>query len=131
MKFGTPNPRVTALLILSAGLAACGQTGSNYRPIVDGPMGYAYEQDLAQCKQIAEQRSLLNDETKMAALAGAVIGGVVGAVEAENNTAPGGAAIGALAGGAIGAGGGAIKAHDERKQIVINCMSGRGHRVVG
>ncbi|GAA0786153.1 bacteriocin [Roseibium denhamense] len=94
-------------------------------------MGYAYEHDLGQCKQLAEQRSLMNDETKMAALAGAALGGVVGAVEAEDNTAPGGAIAGALVGGALGAGGGAIKAHGERKDIVMNCMRGRGHRVVG
>lgn len=124
------SPMIATATIL-LGLTACGQTGSNYRPIVDGPLGYAYEKDLAQCKQLAEQRGLFNDETKMAALAGAAIGGVLGAVEADDNTAPGGAVVGALAGGAIGAGGGAVKAHGERKQIVMNCMAGRGHRVVG
>lgn len=131
MKMTLSYPMSLTPFVILLGLAACGQTGSNYRPIVDGPLGYAYEKDLAQCKQLAEQRGLFNDETKMAALAGAAIGGVLGAVEADDNTAPGGAVVGALAGGAIGAGGGAVKAHGERKQIVMNCMAGRGHRVVG
>lgn len=97
---------------------------------MDGPTGYAYEKDLGDCKALAEQRGLFNDDTKMAALAGAAIGGLVGAVEADKDEA-GGAVVGALAGGAVGAGAGAAEAHGERKEIVIKCMRGRGHRVVG
>ncbi|MBO9421425.1 MULTISPECIES: hypothetical protein [Stappiaceae] len=132
MNFGTLFPRLSVTAVLVVGLTACGQTGSNYRPIVDGPMGYTYEKDLGDCKALAEQRRLFDDETKMAALAGAAIGGVLGAVEDDDGkNAAGNAVAGALAGGAIGAGGGALNAHGERKQIVMNCMRGRGHRVVG
>jgi predicted small lipoprotein YifL len=81
MNFGTLFPRLSVTAVLVVSLTACGQTGSNYRPIVDGPMGYTYEKDLGDCKALAEQRRLFNDETKMAALAGAAIGGVLGAVK--------------------------------------------------
>ena len=125
------KPVFSAPLFLLLGLTACGQTGSNYRPIVDGPLGYAYENDLGQCKELAEQRKLFNGETKAAALAGAAVLGAVGAADADDNKAAGAAIAGALVGGAFGAGAGAFKAHEDRKEIVINCMRGRGHKVVG
>ena len=40
-------------------------------------------------------------------------------------------ADGALAGAAAGGLGGAAEAHGERRQIVMNCMEGRGHNIVG
>ena len=125
------KPVFLAPLFLAFGLGACGQTGSSYRPIVDGPLGYAYENDLGQCQQLAEQRKLFNGETKAAALAGAAVLGAVGAADADDNKAAGAAIAGALVGGAFGAGAGAVKAQGERKDIVINCMRGRGHKVVG
>ncbi|GGB37818.1 hypothetical protein GCM10011316_07350 [Roseibium aquae] len=119
------------ILCLAASLAACGQTGSNYQPIVDGPLGYTFNSDLSQCRQLAETHALMNDDAQMAALGGAAIGGFIGALEADGDDVAGSAAIGALVGGAMGAGEGAMEAQSKRKQIVMNCMAGRGHRVVG
>jgi len=124
-------PGPIGILCLAAGLTACGQTGSNYQPIVDGPLGYTYSSDLSQCRQLAETHALMNDDTQMAALGGAAIGGVMGALEADGDDVAGSAAVGALVGGAVGAGEGAMEAQSKRKQIVFNCMAGRGHRVVG
>jgi len=120
-----------AVLCLAVSLAACGQSGAGYRPLVDGPLGYTYEADLSQCRQLAETHALMNEDTQTAALGGAAIGGVMGALEADGDDVAASAAVGALAGGVIGAGEGAMEAQGKRKQIVFNCMAGRGHRVVG
>ncbi len=61
-------------------LPAYTSTGANYQPIVDGPTGYAFSSDLSQCKQLAEKRKYLNDDVKTQAVAGAVVGGVIGAI---------------------------------------------------
>ena len=37
-------------------LAACANTGAAYTPIVDGPRGAKYTQDIAECRHLAEER---------------------------------------------------------------------------
>ena len=122
---------IVAVLFAAAPLAACGSTGANYEPIVDGPTGHAYYRDLSACRSLAEQRRYLDDETKLNAAIGAAAGGLIGAVSADDGDEGEGAIAGAVIGGLAGTATGASDAHAHRKQIVINCMSGRGHRVVG
>lgn len=123
--------KLITITSLTLALAGCGSTGANYRPIVDGPTGYAYSRDLGQCRQVAERKSYVNDDAKLKAVAGAVLGGLIGAASADKGDAGEGAVAGAVVGGLIGTGDGASEAHKDRKKIVIRCMRGRGHNVVG
>ena len=118
---------LSAVLILP--LSACAGVGADYRPIIDGPVNASYAADLNDCRAVAQQRKYVNADTQNDALLGAVVGGLLGLTESgddgENFVA------GALIGGAAGGLGSAYEARDERKDIVRNCMAGRGHRVVG
>jgi len=111
-------------------LTACANTGAAYMPIVDGPMGAKYTQDIADCRSLAEQRKLLNGESKEIALLAAGLTGLSILADDKDNDL-GDALLGAVIGGAVGAGAGAMETRDERKQMMKTCMAGRGHRVVG
>lgn len=114
-------------LLTTLALTGCGSTASNYQPLVDGTPNANYTADLADCAALAEKREYLNDDVKSEALLGAGLGAVVGILEDGSE----GAIAGALVGGATGAGSRAWEVRDEQKQIVIQCMRGRGHKVVG
>ena len=124
--------KLAAILIglATVSLGACGNTGAAYMPIVDGPMGTKYTQDISDCRGLAEERKLLNGESKETALLVAGLAGL--SVLADGNDHDlGDALLGAVIGGVFGAGAGAMETRDERKQIMKSCMAGRGHRVVG
>lgn len=104
-------------------LAACADSGANYSPIVDGPKNAAFDSDLASCQALAKAQ--YEGETAGASMIGAGIGGVAGL--AEDDDVVGGLVVGALAGAAAGA----VETSDKRQAIVIECMRGRGHAVVG
>jgi len=108
-------------------LSACANTGAGYLPIVDGPKNAAYSADLNECRSLAEQRNYTNGDVKNDALLGAGIGALVGAADEGVEGAIGGLLIGGLLGG----GGRAWETQDERKEIVMNCLKLRGHRIVG
>ncbi len=112
---------------LMLGLAACGNTGADYQPILDGTPNARYSADLAACQQVAEQRSYLNDNVKSEAALGAGVGGLVGAVDEGVE----GAIAGALVGGLIGGASRSWDTMEERQQVVTACMQGRNHPVVG
>ncbi|MCV6589535.1 MAG: hypothetical protein OIF57_10960 [Marinobacterium sp.] len=117
----------TTALTLTALLTGCGSTAAQYQPIVDGPKDALYNSDLAACSELAEQREYLNDDVKSEALLGAGIGALAGLADDGGS----GAVAGALVGSAAAAGGRAWETRDERKAIVVACMRGRGHKVVG
>lgn len=117
----------TLTLALIGLMTGCGSTASSYEPIVDGPRDNRYHSDLAACSAVAEQRSYTNDDVKSEALLGAGIGALLGAIEDGGE----GAVAGAVIGGATGGGSRAWDTREEQKQIVIQCMRGRGHNVVG
>ena len=104
-------------------VAACSDTGANYRPILDGVTTPAYEADLIECQDLAGDQ--FAHETLGATVLGAGVGAALG--EAESGDAAGGAIAGALAGGVAGA----ADVNERRQSIVIECLRGRGHRVVG
>ncbi len=123
--------KTTTIVALTCGslvLGGCAGTASGYRPIVDGYEDEAYHADLADCQALAKTKRYDNGDTKTAALAGAVVGGAVGAIEDDSVE---GAIVGALLGGLIGGASGAADTRTDRKDIVIRCMAGRGHAVVG
>lgn len=107
-------------------VSGCANTASNYSPIVDGPKNAAFAQDLSACKQLAEQREYLNGDTKTEALVGAGLGALAGA-----SGDAGDILAGAVVGGVVGSADKAWEVREERKKIVIKCMAGRGHAVVG
>lgn len=118
--------KVAMCTFLLIAVTACSSTGSNYQPITDGPVSQRYSSDLYACKRVAEQKRYDNDESRSKVLGGAILGGLVGAGESRED-----AVAGAVVGGIIGGAQGAVQVKKERKQIVINCMKGRGHPVVG
>lgn len=121
--------RLTAAIACSSlALVGCANTASGYRPIVDGYQDEAYHADLADCQALAKTKRYDNGDTRTSALAGAVVGGAVGAIEDDS---VGGAVVGALLGSLIGGASGAAETRTDRKEIVIRCMAGRGHAVVG
>ena len=116
----------TQLTLAVAGLvlvAACSDTGANYRPILDGTPTLAYEADLTACQALAGDQ--FEHETLGATVLGAGVGAALG--EADSGDAAGGAMAGALAGGIASA----VDVNERRQSIVIECLRGRGHRVVG
>lgn len=108
-------------------LSGCANTAADYEPLVDGPKDNRFYEDLAACKALAEQREYLNGDTKSEALLGAGLGALAGALDGGGSDIVGGAIVG----GAAGAGGRAWDTREERKGIVIQCMAGRGHKIVG
>ena len=116
-----------SLGVIALATTACSNSGAGYRPIVDGPMDATYESDLAACKSVAQQRGYLNDDVKNDAMIGAAVGGAIGLITGDSEDAWDGALGGALAGG----GGAMHGTRGERRDIVIECMRGRGHNVVG
>lgn len=116
------------MAILSLG--ACANTGAAYMPIVDGPRDARFTQDVAECRALAEERKLLNGNTKQTALIAAGLTGLAVLAD-DKKSGLGDALFGGIVGGAFGAGAGAFEVREERQQIMKNCMSGRGHNVVG
>lgn len=127
-----------ALLVIGVSLLLPGcaaDSGAGYRPIIDAnnptydpAIKARYSSDLAECQQVAEQRSYFNGNRVEEMVIGGLIGTGVGLASARKwGHAGAGAGIGAAAVGL----GGAFETRDERQQIVINCMTGRGHKVVG
>jgi len=121
---------ITLVGIASLTITACASGGAAYRPVVDGPMDSVYMADLSDCRSVAESREYVNSDTKTGAAIGAGIGGLIGLADADDANVEdfiGGAIVGAIFGG----GETALETREQRKSIVVNCMAGRGHRVVG
>lgn len=117
------------IITLCAGtliLSACADSGANYTPILDGPTTPAFQSDLSACQMLARDQRQFDHETAAAAGLGAGAGALLGAAD-EDGSALGGAIAGALAGGVSGA----VNASERREEIVVECLRGRGHRVVG
>ncbi|MEP2533620.1 glycine zipper family protein [Shimia sp.] len=110
------------------GLAACANSGANYQPVVDGPVGPNYNADLAQCQQLAASQGALDSNAGGKAAAGAGVAAATTAVfNNEGNNVRDAAAVGALAGLTASA----IDQNSKKEAIVRNCMSKRGYNVVG
>lgn len=107
-------------------LAGCEGTGASYTPILDGAPSAAFSSDLAECQALARNQRQFDQETMAAAVLGAGVGAVLGTVD-DDADAAGGAIAGALAGGTSVA----VDVSERREGIVVECLRGRGHRVVG
>lgn len=111
---------------LALSIAACANEGANYRPILDGPATAGYSADLSACQSLARNKTQMRQNALKASAVGAGAGAVLGKLD-EDGDPVGGAIAGALAGGAASA----VETQEQRKNIVIECLRGRGHRVVG
>jgi len=110
--------------------AACAGQGADYTPVLDGPPSASFAADLADCQALARDQGQFDRETAGAAALGAGVGALAGAADDTLSDAEGiagGLIVGALAGAAAGAG----DAAERREAIVVQCLRGRGHPVVG
>jgi len=90
-----------------------------------GPDGRMRGADLVACQALARNQTQFDEDTIAATVLGAGVGAALG--EVDSGDALEGAIAGALAGGVSGA----VGASERREVIVIECLRGRGHRVVG
>jgi uncharacterized protein YcfJ len=110
-----------------AGTAGAGY-GSDYTPVIDGQKTSKYHSDLDDCRNLAKNaQEARNNEALKATIIGGVLGALVGGAIGGRDTANFGASYGAIGAGAGTAG----QAISTGKQVIVNCMSGRGWRVVG
>jgi len=117
-------------LLIAALVSACAESGANYAPVLDGEPTAAYARDMTECQTLAANQRQFDRQTAGSAAFGAGIGALAGAADEEVSTADGiaaGLVVGALVGAAAGAG----EASERREAIVVECLRGRGHRVVG
>jgi len=121
---------LTAIAVL--GLSACANTGADYTPIVDGPYTTGFSTDLDACQKVAERRSYTNGDVQSEVAFGAVTTGLVtGLIAGIEDGDVGSGIAGALIGGVAAGVGQSRDTSGERKNIVVSCMQGRGHNVVG
>lgn len=121
--------RRAGALALASLLAAC---ASHFEPIVDPATtrGDNLQRDLADCRGLAEQQNVAGS-VGTSALIGAGLGAGLGAIAGAFGGGAGtGAAIGAALGGTTGAAHGGLHSQATRDQIVRNCLTGRGYRVL-
>ncbi|MBB5517163.1 uncharacterized protein YcfJ [Rubricella aquisinus] len=117
--------KTVMIAALLPALAACVDSGANYQPILDGQPTAAFQSDLAACQTLARNQTQFDQERVGATVIGAGAGAILG--EADSGDALGGAVAGALAGGVVSS----VDVIERRESIVVECLRGRGHRVVG
>ncbi len=115
--------RGIAVAITILMIAGC----ASYRPIVDmqGVDPYLYEMDLRECQQYAEQIDTSSEVVGSTAV-GTVFGAAIGIAGGGRSSLGTGAAVGAVTG--VAAGG--AKASRDKNQVIRNCLTGRGYRVL-
>jgi len=121
---------LSALAASGLVLAACANSGASYKPVADGPTSVTYAGDLEACQNVAAERSYINGDTRNNALIGAGLGTLAG-IKDDDVSDTEGAITGAIVGVIAGAGATMIETRGERRDIVVDCMKGRGHAVVG
>ena len=120
--------RTATLAVLPLAILAIVGCGA-HRPVVDPKTSQhpeRYEADLAECQQLAQQAPGAGGGAVAGAAVGTAIGAGLAVATGHKGVAGQMAGGGAVIGGAKGAGAGAR----ERRQIVSNCMKGRGHAVL-
>ena len=119
------KPILSAALL--AALLCAGCATNQYRPLVDSGVSRGnYEDDVADCQHLADQRPAAANAAGGAAV-GAVLGALLAAaVGLRGDDVAHVAAWGAASGGINGAAYGSA----EQQAIVSRCMAGRGYNVV-
>jgi outer membrane lipoprotein SlyB len=115
--------KIGLAVVLVGILGACA-----YRPVVDPKRSdmARYESDLVECREIADKGPGGGTGALVGAGAGYAVGQVfaraTGRASVANEAGRGGAVLGAAGGAGAGA--------KNKRQIVKNCMTGRGHAVL-
>lgn len=120
--------QIVCTLVLVSLLAACASQNKHSGGIIIDKKGVnmaAYHDDLQECQSYAEEISVAQ-KTGTKAAGGAVIGGAMGAIWGNSDTAAKGAGAGGLLGGVKGF----SQASREKQQVVKRCLRGRGYRVL-
>ncbi len=119
------TPRLVGIVVAACFLGGCAT--QQYRPLVDSGVSRGnYEDDVADCQHLADQRPAAAHAAS-GAVAGAVLGALLGAaVGLRGDDVAHVAAWGAANGGISGA----VYGSAEQQAIVSNCMVGRGYNVV-
>ena len=120
--------KLIALCSLTA-IVTVGCAGADVRPLVDMKEvnQSAYESDLKDCQAYAQQQSGMGSTAAKGAVAGVVVGGLLGLVTGGNSS---GIAQAAGAGAVIGGAGGAYSGNQGQEAVVKRCLSGRGYKVL-
>jgi uncharacterized protein YcfJ len=114
----------TKLLLLAVSIFVLSACARNQ--IIIDPAGVdqaRYQQDLAECKKIAEQ---VDQKAGQGAVTGAVISGAIGAILGDRRDAERLAGVGAVSGGASGA----AQTRQEKNMVIKNCLRNRGYKVL-
>lgn len=123
-----PLTLVLMALVLS-GLSSCRgvERLTGREPIIDmaGVDPEVLELDMAECEAYADEVEV-GRQVATGAATGAVVGGTIGAIFGNGETAARTAGVGAATGSVRGAGG----AMSERRQVIRNCLIGRGYLVL-
>jgi len=117
--------RLPVFLALCVALAACTTTDEI---IIDekGVDMTHYQQDLAECRDYADQVRA-GEKTAKGAASGGVVGGLVGAIAGGSTEAAArGAGVGVVTGGARGA----SEGERDKVHVVKQCLRGRGYKVL-
>jgi uncharacterized protein YcfJ len=115
------NTRLFILTVSVMFISACAR-----QQVIIDPTGVdkaQYQQDLAECKKIAEQ---VEQKAGKGAAAGAVISGAIGAILGDRRDAERLAGVGAVSGGASGA----ASTQQEKDMVIKNCLRNRGYKVL-
>ncbi|MGE3622352.1 MAG: hypothetical protein AB7H77_00575 [Bdellovibrionales bacterium] len=125
--------RTIVISAMALSLAACASQ-RGWQPTIDvanDPKASNLANDLAVCKQLANQAADQGDTMAerggIGALGGAAGGALLGAITGSAAT---GAAIGAVSGAGLGLGSGAMDSDSSYKKAYSNCMTKRGHPVI-
>ena len=118
---------ISACAIVCVALLSASCATSTYRPMVDSGVSRGnYEDDVADCQQLADQRPVAAHAAGGAAV-GAVLGALLGAAVGLRGNDVGRVAAWGAANGGIN---GAVYGAAEQQAIVPRCMAGRGYNVV-
>lgn len=117
------------LLIGLLGLGACSDYPTTRPLAVDGPRNANFAQDEAECYALASNYN--PGEMAGSIGAGAAEGALVGALTSGRGSSTEWGLKGAAIGGLMGAAEGQYETDKAQRQVMINCMQGRGHRVIG
>lgn len=124
--------RCTITLTLAVlSLTACVQQPVVYEPIVDFKKvnRNVYAVDLKECQQYAEQ---VQNDAAAAGIVMALVGAAAGAAIGDSYGMAGqGAAYGATTGAVAGTAHGQSSYNHGIKEVVDNCLKGRGYKVLG
>jgi outer membrane lipoprotein SlyB len=118
--------RKFSYLLILASLCTLSGCAARRSGVVIDPAGVdmgRYQQDLAECRQLAKQ---VHGKAARGAVGGAVVGGAVGAVVGGHDSVEKGAGVGAVTGLARGA----AATRRERLRVIKNCLRYRGYKVL-